>query len=152
MEAESEVVGTLTVEAVHPADLPRELLEQKRTLNPDRFYAVVASGQVELLAFVIHEQDHPRPVCCWFMTASPLYDGVLIDTFVVDKAVRTTPRVRACMRVCREVCITVCRRLGLRSFAWSTTPDLAKRMMDLLDDRRVRPVETTLVLELGEAT
>lgn len=135
----------LLAEAVDPADLPRFLLAQKRNLSPDRFYALVASGW-KVHAFVLHERGQPRPVCCWFMAGSPLYEGLLIDTFVVDKPLRTEERVRACMRKTKDVCERLIRELGLPLFAWST--DRPERMMALLGDPRVRPVETTLVFHV----
>lgn len=142
-----DLVGSLRVEAVDGEDLPRWLLAQKRTLSPDRFYSLVRAGW-PVHAYLVHEAGQPRPVGCWFLVGSPLYDGLLIDTFVVDKAVRTEARVRACMRAAARVCAALLRELGLRRVAWST--DRPDRMMALLDDPRVRPVETTLVLEIEE--
>ena len=147
--AAPEAVGALSVEPVDGTELPRFLLEQKKTLQPDRFYALVAAGW-PVHAFLVHESGQPRPVACWFLVGSPLYDGLLIDTFVVDKPLRSEARVRACMRAAARVCSGLVRELGFRRFAWST--DRPERMMALLDDPRVRPVETTLVLEIEEGT
>lgn len=141
----SAQVGSLAVESVDAWELPRDLLAQKKGLDPDRLYAAAAAGW-PVHAFLVHEQGQPLPVACWFLAGSPLYEGLIVDTFVVDRPLRTEARVAACMQLAARVCAALCRQRGLSRFAWST--DRPERMMRLLGDPRVRPIETTLVLEI----
>lgn len=136
-------VGELSVEPVRPEALPRELLAQKKTLNPDAYYDAVLRLGLRPWAFLIRERGQPEPIGCWFMLDSPLYSGLTIDTFIVDKRVRTEARVRACMRLARSVVEALCRQLGVTTCTFST--DRPDRMQEMIGDTRLRSAETMLV-------
>jgi len=136
----------LTVEPVPPERLPRELLAQKKTLDPDAYYDAVLRLGFRPLAFVIRERCRPEPIGCWFMAGSVLYSGLHLDTFIVDRAVRTEARVRACMRIARSVVEAVCRELGMTTCTFST--DRPERMLRLIGDPRLRPAGTMLVFHV----
>jgi len=145
-QAAGDAVGELTVEPVPPEALPRELLAQKKILDPDTFYDAVLRLGWRPLAFLIRERGQPEPIGCWFMVGSPIYSGLTIDTFIVDRRVRTEARVRACMRLARTVVEAVCRQLGITTCVWST--DRPERMQELIGDTRVRSAETMLVFHV----
>lgn len=145
-QAASDHVGELTVEPVRPEALPRDLLAQKKTLDPDVYYEAVLRRGWRPLAFLIRERGRPEPIGCWFMVDSPIYSGLTIDTFIVDRRVRTQARVRACMRVARSVVEAVCRQLGVTTCVFST--DRPARMQEMIGDTRLRSAETMLVFHV----
>ena len=136
--------GALSLRAVAAAELPRDLLAQKKTLDVERFYESAQAGLLPVTCFVVDEEGIPDPVCLFIMARSPIYRGVLIDTLVVDQARRTDERVRACLRLAKSTAEAVAREIGETRVFWST--DRPERMINMLGDRRVRRVETTLEL------
>lgn len=145
-EAAGDGVGDLSVEPVRPEALPRELLAQKKILDPDAYYDAVLRLGWRPWAFLIRERGQPEPIGCWFMVDSPLYSGLHLDTFIVDKRLRTEARVRACMRIARSVVEALCRQLGVTTCTFTT--DRPERMIEMIGDARLRPAETALVFHV----
>lgn len=134
--------------AAMPADVPRELLEQKTSWDVDALIKQSdnwAPGAIIGILFL----DGDVPAAYTIIMASWLYRSIRVDTLVMDKKYRSPFAFRRVAGAIHIIASTWAKKVGFNSITWET--DKPKGMQRMLRDiGRVTVLETTLRMEVGD--